>query len=166
MINMHSSESGNFNALKELVNSNYTVEVNVTESFRYKDENGSIKTEEYSPVYVDKSESSSDMYPQTGEHGFLGNTQTPGDEPNKYNSPDDNTVIVNINSSLSEEGQAQTYSHEANGHALLFVQGKEHRHQVKNVDGKFIETNKELKTKIVNSIKETIKNMKEKLNEL
>ena len=163
MINAHSSKSGNFNALKEFVNSETIIEVNVTEGFEYKDENGDIQTNKFSPIYTDKSEPSGDMYPQTGEHGFIGNTQTPGDEPNKYNSPD-NTVKVNINSSLSEEGQAQTYSHEANGHALLYIQGEEHRHQVTNIDGALTETNTKLKNRIVNSIKETIENMKERNN--
>ena len=118
-INSHKSKSNNFKSLKKLVNSKEVIKVNVTEGFDYKDENGNIQTEEFGEIIVD---------PETGEDfGFLGNTQTPGESSEKYNSVDDE-VKININSNLDEEGQAETYSHEANGHGALYIKGKNHQH--------------------------------------
>jgi hypothetical protein len=153
----HKSESGNYNDLKELVASPDILEVSVTDNFDYKDGNGNIKNEKMPNVYTDKSEGSGELDPQTGEHGFMGQTQTPGNQPKKYNSPDDNVKVV-VNKSLSEEGEAQIYSHEANGHALLYVRKEEHRHIA--VGGK--ETNTNLSGNILRSINETIKNMNER----
>lgn len=154
IINNHSSESGNFNALKELVNSDVVVEVSVSDSYEIKDKNGEVKTEEIRPVEIYNDMEPSPMSVQTGEFGLYGITQTP-----EGNSPDEN-VHVTLNSSLSKEGQAQIYSHEANGHALLYIRGNDHKHRVRNDNGVFRETNTVLKNNIVRSIQETIKNMK------
>ena len=51
---------------------------------------------------------------------------------------------------------------DANGHALLYVRGEDHKHRVKNDNGIFKETNTKLKENIVRSIQETIINMKNK----
>jgi len=97
----------------------------------------------------------------TGEDGWRGVTQTPGDQAKKYNSPD-NTVKIVINSGLSEEGQAQTTSEEAYGHAYLYSKGEAYTHQVKSTSEGFKETNKNLAERITAAIAETIKNMKDK----
>lgn len=94
----------------------------------------------------------------TGEEGWMGVTQTPGDAPEKYNSPDDNVRIV-VNSGLSIEGQAQMFSHEAYGHAYLFSKGETHVHQIISTPQGFKETNKRLEEAIRKAIEETIKNM-------
>lgn len=159
LINKHSSSSGNFNALKKIANSSEVIVLTVSNKFNYKDVNGKIKTVTMPSVYVDKNEKASGIYPQTGEHGYFGQTQTPGNSPNKYNSPD-NKVYVTLNSSLSKAGLAQTYSHEVNGHVLLYIQHKPYMHMYKKINGHEIDENKLLVNYIVRSIKETITNMK------
>ncbi len=157
----HKSESENYNNLKEMVASPETMEVSVADNFDYKDGNGKIKNEKMPPVYTDKAETSGKMDPQTGEHGFMGQTETPGNNPKKYNSPDNNVKIV-INKTLSKEGRAQIYSHEANGHGLLYIRHEEHRHIPSSTKG---ETNIPLYNNILRSINETIKNMEERSNQ-
>ncbi len=97
----------------------------------------------------------------TGEQGWQGVTQTPGNAPEKYNSPDDIVRIV-INSGLSEEGQAQNFAHEAYGHGYLYSKSQEHRHQVKSTPEGFKDTNIPLIDAIKKGIKETIYNMSNK----
>lgn len=55
----------------------------------------------------------------TGESGLIGKTLFP-DKDGLQNSPDDNIKII-INQGLSSQGRAETYSHEANGHGLLYI---------------------------------------------
>ena len=157
----HKSESENYNNLKEMAASPKTMEVSVADNFDYKDENGKIQNQKLPTTYVDKNESSGGMDPQTGEHGYMAQTQTPGNQPNKYNSPDDNIKVI-VNKSLSNEGRAQIYSHEANGHVLLYMRGENYKHTT--VGNSTVETNTKLYGNILRSINETIKNMKERNN--
>jgi hypothetical protein len=151
------SESGNFASLSQLVNDTKIFEVNVADKISYKDGNG--KTIEQSMGEITLSDDKNGSFGfNTGEEGWQGVTQTPGNAPNKYNSPDNNVKIV-VNSGLSPEGQAQTFAHEGYGHAKLYSQGEEHRHQVNNTPEGFMETNKSLSTAINKAIEETIKNM-------
>lgn len=60
------------------------------------------------------------MQAEYKETGWLGVTQTPGEQPNKYNSVD-NGVHVLLNSTLSAEGKAQMLSHELYGHADTYI---------------------------------------------
>lgn len=61
-------------------------------------------------------------------------------------------------------GAAEMYSHEANGHGLLYIRnGGDHAgasHNVINLDGKLTETNEPLKIMIIQSRRETINNMR------
>ena len=96
----------------------------------------------------------------TGENGFLGKTLFP-DNYGFQNSPNKNIIVI-INNNLSQAGAAEIYSHEANGHALLYIlNGGNHKgasHQF--VRGLCLDGNKNLVKMIINSKKETIKNMK------
>lgn len=156
-MNNAKSKSGNLNALRQLVNDDRVFEVNVTDEIVYKDENGNLIERSFGPITQSEDKEGNFGF-NTGEDGWRGVTQTPGDQAQKYNSPD-NTVKISINSSLSEEGQAQILSEEAYGHAFLFSKGKEHRHQVKSTSKGFFETNKPLIKRITEAIKETIQNM-------
>lgn len=98
----------------------------------------------------------------TEESGFMGKTLFP-DKDGIQNSPNNNIIVV-VNKNLSPAGAAEIYSHEANGHALLYIKnGGNHKgasHQP--VNGRWVEGNKTLMEMIINSKKETIKNMQER----
>nr|WP_321480955.1 hypothetical protein [uncultured Bacteroides sp.] len=55
----------------------------------------------------------------TGETVFLGKILFP-DKKRLQNSTNNNVIVI-VNSNLSEGGRAQTYSHEVNGHALIYI---------------------------------------------
>ncbi len=151
------SESGNFASLSQLVNDTKVFEVNVTDKIVYKDENGNLI--EQSMGDIRKSDDKNGSFGQnTGEEGWQGIAQTPGNTNNKYNSPDNNVKIV-LNIGLGKEGQAQNFAHEAYGHSYLYSKGEEHRHQVKSTAVGPMETNKPLSKAITKAIKETIVNM-------
>ena len=111
----------------------------------------------FEPDFIDATgESINDL--STGESGFMGKTLFPDNE-GVQNSPNKNIVVI-INKNLSPEGAAETYSHEGNGHALLYIRnGGNHKgasHQPKNlIEGNFL-----LKDMIIDSKRETIDNMK------
>jgi RHS repeat-associated protein len=163
LLNSANSTSGNFGALKQLVNDERTFEFNVTDKITYKDENGNLVDKSMGIITQGDNKNGS-FGANTGEEGWMGVTQTPGNEANKYNSPD-NTIKIVINSGLSEKGQAQITAHEAYGHAYLYSKGAEHRHQVKSTTEGFKETNKTLADQITRAIAETIKNMQDKKND-
>ncbi len=167
LINSHTSESGNYNSLKEMVNSDKVVEVSTAEQFNFVDENGKqgnvrMNYSPQDPQFPNEVDSNGDTMSgtTTGEAGFMGKTLFP-DRDGKQNSPD-KTIKVIIHKKLSEPAKAEMYSHEANGHALLYIRnGGDHKgasHQ--SVKGKWVEGNKQLKEMIIRSKKETIENMK------
>jgi RHS repeat-associated protein len=155
--NSISSASGNFTALSQLVNDNKIFEVNVADKITYKNENGQLIEQSMGEITLSDDKNGSFGF-NTGEDGWQGVTQTPGNAPEKYNSPDGNVKIV-VNSGLSVEGQAQNFAHEGYGHAYLYSKGTEHKHQVKSTPDGFRETNKALSDAISKAIEETIKNM-------
>ncbi|MEG2489477.1 RHS repeat-associated core domain-containing protein, partial [Anaerorhabdus sp.] len=155
VINSHSSNSGNFQSLKEIVNSEHMVDVSVANSFTYKTENGDIKIREMGTMQVDNEFDGGSYGLSTKEVGFSGIAQTPGESANKYNSTD-NEVRITINSTASIAGQSQILAHELYGHAYLFVKGQEHKH----IQFNMTEQNKQLYYKIINSVLETIMNMR------
>jgi hypothetical protein len=159
-LNSISSTSGNFAALSQLVNDSKIFEVNVADKITYKDENGNLIEQSMGKITMSSDKNGSFGF-NTGEEGWQGVTQTPGNAPNKYNSPDGNVKIA-INSELSVEVQAQNFSHEGYGHAYLYSKGELHTHQGKSAAEGFKETNKPLSTAISRAIEETIKNMGEK----
>lgn len=98
----------------------------------------------------------------TGEGGLMGKTLFP-DRGGLQNSVD-NAINIVINMHLSTAGAAEIYSHEANGHALLYITNggnhKEASHQVINIKGKLRDMNYTLMEMIKSSKKETVLNMK------
>jgi hypothetical protein len=68
------------------------------------------------------------------------------------NSPD-NSIKVMVNKNLSEPARAELYSHEANGHALIYVQtgSREKAAHQPPTDGTWRETNIPLLNAIIKS---------------
>ena len=168
LLNSYKGESLNFNNLKTIANSNYIVEVKFADSFTYMKQDGSLGVSTMSYNAFDPQydlESDKDLQGKTingvstGESGFLGKTLFP-DKNGVQNSPNGNIIVI-INKNLSPAGAAENYSHEANGHVLLYIltggNRKEASHQP--VNGQWIEGNKILMEMIIKSKQETIKNM-------
>jgi len=170
LLNSYGGESLNFNNLKTMINSDRIVEVLLADKFTFMGQDGQLGTETMSYVSFDPqfdSEADKDLTGETmgglttGESGFMGKTLFP-DKDGIQNSPNGNIIVI-VNKNLSPAGAAENYSHEANGHALLYIlNGGDHKgasHQP--VNGQWIEGNKTLMDMIINSKKETIKNMQE-----
>lgn len=170
LLNSYRGESLNFNNLKTMVNSDRVVEVVLDNKFTFMGQDGKSGTATMAYNAFDSkydSESDKDLTGETmgglstGESGFMGKTLFP-DKDGIQNSPNGNIIVV-VNKNLSPAGAAENYSHEANGHALLYIlNGGDHKgasHQP--VNGRWIEGNKTLMEMIINSKKETIKNMRE-----
>lgn len=154
-----------------MVNSDRIVEIVLDDKFTFMRQDGNLETATMSYIAFDPKydlESLKDLKGETinglstGENGFMGKTLFP-DKDGIQNSPNGNIIVI-INKKLSPAGAAETYSHEANGHALLYIKnGGDHKgasHQP--IDEQWIEGNETLKEMIINSKKETIKNMQEK----
>lgn len=152
-INQVTSTSNNFTSLQKLVNSKHTIIVTIDDKITYKNEHSQKETTAMGNIIIDKGFDGSFGF-NTEETGWQGVTQTPGNEAHKYNSID-YKIRITINSQLSVEGQAQTFAHEGYGHALLYIQGIDHRHHPNGT----AETNLPLANAITIAIQETIKNM-------
>ena len=161
VLNGHISQSANFSHLKELNDSHENIFVQMsTGHVGYINNEGNYKTTEMSYWGVEE-----DFYDlkfeyvsgvTTGETGRLGITLLPGKGKSGVNSPNENIYII-INGDLTELGAAEIYSHEANGHALLFIRTRDRdasRHKFET--GK--EEKIELSKMILDSRKETVKN--------
>ncbi len=168
LLNSYGGKSSNFNNLKTMVNSDRIVEVVLDDKFTFMGQDGKLGTETMSYNAFDPkydSESDKDLTGETmgglstGESGFMGKALFP-DKDGIQNSPNGNIIVI-VNKNLSPLGAAENYSHEANGHALLYIlNGSDHKgasHQP--INGKWIEGNKTLMEMIINSKKETIQNM-------
>ena len=168
LINSFESNSLNYKNLQTLVNSSYIINVTLDDKFNYASSEGTIA--EYSMQYLPYDEYSigkdingdtTDLL-STGEGGLMGKTLFP-DYDGLQNSTD-NAINIIINKHLSLAGAAEIYSHEANGHALLYINnGGNHKgasHQIVNIQGKLCDMNKTLVDMIINSKRETILNMK------
>ena len=157
------SNSGNFNSLRTMALSDQTIEVRLDNKFDYSDKEGNTQTQSMTYLGVDNeyigNNNGTGVGPSTGETGFLGKTLFP-DKNGLQNSTNGNTVVV-VNSNLSEEGRAQIYSHEANGHAYMYNVTNGDRPKASH---NFAPGNKDLNIdlfKLINkAINETIQNMK------
>jgi len=165
-INSHESESGNFNNLKEMVNSDYIVKVSTDNQFDYVDGDGNAGNAnmsycDYDPKFPTEKDPNGETMggTTTGESGFLGKTLFP-DRNGMQNSPD-GTIKVIVNKNLSKAAKAEIYSHEGNGHALMYVRtGGDREAASHQVTTGWKEHNITLKNMIITSKKETIINMK------
>ena len=164
LLNSHKSKSGNFNALKELVNSELLISVKLDDSYSFVDNEGNVYHEEMSyngadEFYKDPNFESTNGL-TTGEMGKFGITLLPGKGKSGVNSSDENSIDIIVNKNFSKVGRAESYSHEANGHALMFVRTKNRDRAAHDV-GKFsIEQNVQLREMIIQARKETVKNLK------
>ena len=168
VLNSYNGSSLNFDNLKTLVNSSYIVDVRLDDHFEFADPNGITGNQIMSYFAYDPRYDEIDTNGETinglssGESGFLGKTLFP-DREGLQNSVNKNIQVI-VNKNLSPAGAAEVYSHEGNGHALLYVlNGGNHKgasHQP--VDEQWIEGNIKLKKMIIDSKKETIHNMKVK----
>jgi len=163
LLNSHSSKSGNFNSLMELANSETITDVSLDDKFDYVDENG--KSSSYNMSYQPAGTMDRDVNGEsiggisTGEAGLTGKTLFP-DRGGKQNSPDGTLKII-VNKNLSVAGRAEVYSHEANGHAYIYVKtGGDRARASHNVATGWKEQNIDLGTRIIDSKKETIINMR------
>ena len=126
IINSYDCESSNFKDLKKLVNLDCTIEVSVSSTFDYIDNNGSIcNMNEWRlyPISIDESAIDSKGVTMsnlsTGEVGFMGATQYP-ESASVYTSTNEN-VKVHVNSQLSMQGRAEVFAHEFYGHAFIYA---------------------------------------------
>jgi RHS repeat-associated protein len=158
LLSNSSSESNNLNSLRTLVFAEEVVEVSIDNKFSYTNKVGEKLVENMAPVVQDDPNSSSAMSSRTGEVGFTGTTLYPG--KNDRNSINSNIQII-VNSSLSNKGLSQVFSHEGYGHALFKILGYNSSHKIENRNGINTETNIELKKQITSSIDETLKNQDE-----
>ena len=92
----------------------------------------------------------------TGETGLLGKTLFP-DNDGVQNSTSNN-VEVYINLGLSPNGRAEAYSHEVNGHVLLYFRSGYNHKMASHSYIRAIDTNTTLRNLIMKSKIETIKN--------
>ena len=161
LMNSHSSESSNFNMLKEMSNSDFEVNINISSGFEYKDDNGNIGYRsmgeiDYEPDFADFAFKNCDVN-TTGESGFLGKALLPGTGGGGQNSIDDN-ISVHVNQNVSTIGGAETLSHELYGHALIYVRTQDRKlsgHDSPN----WVENNHYLEKMILKAREETIDNM-------
>lgn len=157
----HKSNSYNYNALMTLVASDLDINVKLSTEYEYRDENGDNQEAEMGygdiiPEFADPE--GNDMNGlSTGETGLSGVSLMPGEGKSGVNSPDGSIHVI-INSKLSSAGRAETYSHEANGHVLLYEKTRSREKAAHNYQG-LSETNIVLKQMIIRSKRETIKNM-------
>ncbi len=152
------TQSSNFKVLSQLVNDKRKYHVNVADGFKYKTSKGEILSHKFKPFDEKMTEKGSYTL-STGKHGHVGQMQSPGNEVNAFNSPSDD-VFITINDKLNEEEMAETFAHEAYGHAYLFSIGEDYKHETKNIDGVFKDKNKNLYESIMRAVKETINYMK------
>ena len=162
VLNSHKNGSSNYNALKELVNSDLDIYVRLDKTYKYRDNFGRILHENMS--YVEPDEYLADKNFEspngltTGEGGKNGITLLPGNGQSGINSIHNGRIDIIINEKLSEIGRAETYSHEANGHALIYVRTKNRDASAHHFSG-MKELNTTLRNMIIDSRKETIKNL-------
>jgi hypothetical protein len=163
LLNSHDSESGNFNNIKEIANSDLWMDVKVDDEYQAKDNQGNLKDpykmsyQEADPFFADPTGETLNGT-TTGEAGYMGKTLLPGIGTSGENSPD-NKIHIIINKHMSEAARAEMYSHEANGHGLMFMRSR-NREQSGHIYKGSTDINQPLRQLIIKSKMETVKNMK------
>ena len=165
LMNQYDGDSKNFNSLKTLVKSDYDIYITTLKSTKYVND-GRISIERFLPVEKVESFIDTDFTSCsgniTGETGNLGVTYMPANGGlGKSDADNPNSIHVNINPSLSPTGAAEAFSHEAYGHALIFVESGGNRNRaIHHYQGSH-DANLELVNKSISARKETIKNMED-----
>lgn len=167
LINSFNSVSLNYNNLIKLVNSIYTIDVVLADNYIFKDGDGQYSSHYMSYLPYDQLYSfhkdvngNTPSGLSTGEEGFIGKTLFP-DNDGEENSPS-NDIIVIINKRLSKAGAAETYSHEANGHALRYIENGGNHKDASHIFSNDKDLNFILEDMIIKSKRETIFNMKQR----
>lgn len=152
LLSQAGSESGNLAALLILAQHETVFLVQLTGEFAYADANGNIQIMAMPGVSVDPTFEGGIYTPSTMEIGYTGHTLLPGTS-DVVNSPNSNAYVI-VNSSMSSLGRAETFAHEAYGHAYMFARGMDSAHQVVGMR----ETNIPLRNQIQARMHETRKN--------
>lgn len=149
--------SYNISCLQQLVASDKVFDVLLSNEFYWSpgndlmDKDNPANINPYPMTYIGPSQDYMDPYNftddlSTGESGLTGKTLFP-DKNGVQNSPDNNIKII-INQGLSSQGRAESYSHEANGHGLLYLlTGFNHQAASHHYDG-----SKDLNSRLVDMI--------------
>lgn len=160
----HKSKSGNFNNLVTMATSDLWTIVSLDDKYSCVDDEGNTKPD-YQMGYQQDAEIGKDVIgntiggTSTGEGGLMGKTLLPGKGTSGENSPNGNIYVI-INKNLSAAARAEMYSHEANGHALMYMNTRDRIHSGHITPPKgLIDTNKPLINMIIRSKMETVKNM-------
>lgn len=164
LFNQYDGDSINYNSLRELVNSDMTVTFSLADSFTCASPQGetSISQLSYCPpdeVFMDSDiEFVSGL--TTGESGNYGKTLFP--DRAGYQNSTTNAIEIYLHPSLSTIGRAESFSHEAYGHALLYLRnGYDHNGAGHYFKEGLREGNIVLKSMILQARRETINNIKQ-----
>ena len=161
LLSYYNGVSDNCSSLLQLVQANTVVDVILDNQYEYLNRNGEL-CESPQMSYFPPDEQFMDTSFEftsgvtTGESGNMGKTLFP-DLDGEENSPDLNIKVI-VNPEMSLLGAAEIFSHEAYGHALLYIRnGGDHNGASHQVSG-MIDVNLTLKDMIFKSRKETVKN--------
>uniref|UniRef100_A0AB33JFT0 RHS repeat-associated core domain-containing protein n=2 Tax=unclassified Prevotella TaxID=2638335 RepID=A0AB33JFT0_9BACT len=166
LINSHKSASPNFGYLQRLVNSDLIYNIALTEKdVEYANNDGGTgrlpMTYDKYPDWADKNGDVTINATENGEIGRMGVTLLPGKGTSGVNSKDSN-VWVYINSKLSRRSRVDAYSHEANGHGVIYEETRDRSQSGHQFGPGNKDENEKLKIRILNSKKESRKHMDER----
>jgi hypothetical protein len=168
LINMRKSESSTFQALQTLVNDERTTHIRISDNFSSKDSEGNINTEKIKPIdYRSEFELMIELSGFTKEQaekqgfskeregsGLFGITILPGGEKDGDGRGSINgDIIVIMNVGSTDKDKARFTAHEAFGHVLFFLLGKDPNHGGNDND--------ELTAQILKLMEEAAKNYDE-----
>ena len=165
-LNSHNSNSGNYQSLLTLVNSDIVVNVSLTShKFNSIDNQGNIHTQQLTYGGVEQGfEDTNFTSPSglsTGETGKYAVTLLPGQGESGVNSPDKD-IHIYISDQLTPLGRAEAYSHEGNGHAYLYIKTGSRKQSAHFTPNGLKEENTILAHRILESRRETYNNFNTK----
>ncbi|MBQ7709481.1 MAG: hypothetical protein IJT74_06145 [Bacteroidales bacterium] len=162
LLKQYSGNSSNYAALMELVDSRFTIIVSSSSNYSYRKPDGKVyndKSLSYTGVdeFFFDTEFKSPSGLTTGETGNYGKTLFP-DLDGLENSTS-TSIEIYLHPSLSDVGAAEAFSHEAYGHALLYLtNGFNHEGASHSYVG-LRDTNLTLVKMILQARRETVYNM-------
>ena len=158
----HESDSKNYQKRIELEMAPEIITVDMATSYKYRNNKGKVIPQRMSYQQDDSflDPNITNAYSNiTGEIGETGISLMPG---KKSKNSLDKYIHVILNSKLSDIGAASNFSHEVNGHVLLYVRTHDRVRSGHQFGKGNIDNNKELMEYIFESLKETIENLKKK----